>query len=35
MIVNEISLWGAALIAVFVGVAIIALAFVDCPKMYN
>ena len=29
MIVNEISLWGAALIAVIVGVAIIALAFVD------
>ena len=29
MVVNEISLWGAGLIAVLVVVAMIALAFVD------
>ena len=29
MIVNEISLWGAALVAILVGIAMIALAFVD------
>ena len=29
MIVNEISLWGAAVVAILVGIAMIALAFVD------
>ena len=29
MIVNEISLWGAALVAILVVIAMIALAFVD------
>lgn len=29
MIVNEISLWGAALVAIIVVIAMIALAFVD------
>ena len=29
MIVNEISLWGAALVAILVVVAMIALAFID------
>jgi ABC-type iron transport system FetAB permease component len=33
MLVNEISLWGAALIAVLVVVAMIALAFVDRPML--
>ena len=29
MIVNEISLWGATLVAILVGIAMIALGFVD------
>ena len=33
MIVNEISLWGAALVAILVGIAMIALAFVDSKML--
>ena len=33
MIVNEISLWGAALVAILVVVAMIALAFVDSKML--
>ena len=33
MIVNEISLWGAALVAILVFVAMIALAFVDSKML--
>ena len=33
MIVNEISLWGAALVAIIVVIAMIALAFVDSKML--
>ena len=33
MLINEISLWGAALIAVLVVVAMIALAFIDSKML--